>query len=213
MDNIYILSDKKVQGAKNLSVFDIKFIEPNIDFTDFDALIFTSKNAIYSIDSFTNTWKDIPSYAIAPQTAEIINQLNGNLQFVGETNHGDKFALELIELLKNKKVLYIRGSKVVSKLVTTLNDNNIKCEEVIVYETICKKLPENTILPKGSTIIFSSPSTVKCFLDNLSWDESYKAISIGKTTANYFPSNIIPTISDTTSLKSCVEKALKINIS
>ena len=210
MKNIYILSDKKIQGAKNLPVFEINFIRQNIDFKNFDALIFTSKNAIYSIDSFDDKWKDIPSFAIAPQTAKIIKQLNGNLQFVGKKNHGNEFALELIELLKNKTVLYLRGSKIVSKLVDILNDNNIKCEEVIIYETICKKLPKNTVLPKNSTIIFSSPSTIKCFLDNLSWDQSYKAISIGKTTASYFPSYIAPTISDTTSLQSCVKKALEI---
>ena len=208
--DIYILSDKKVEGAKNLPVFEVKFIKQDIDFSKFDALIFTSKNGLYSVDSFNDKWKNIPSFAIAPQTAKIVEKLGGSLQFTGITNHGNEFALELLEVLKNKKVLYLRGSKVVSKLVEILNNNGINCEEAIVYETVCKKISENTILPKGSTIIFSSPSTIKCFLENLSWDDSYKAISIGKKTANYFPSNIVPIISDTTSLNSCVAKALEI---
>jgi uroporphyrinogen-III synthase len=47
----------------------------------------------------------------------------------------------------------------------------------------------------------------ECFLKLLSWDESFKAISIGKTTAKYFPSYITPIVSDETSLVSCVKKA------
>ena len=207
MANIYILSDKKVNGAKNLPVFKIKFIKQDINFNSYDTLIFTSKNALYSIDSFNGDWKNIPSYAIAPQTAKIIENLGGKLEFTGKTNHGNEFALELIELLKNKKVLYLRGANVVSKLSNILNNNNIKCDEKVIYESVCKKFEKETILPKNSTIIFSSPSTIKCFLDNLLWDESFKAIAIGKTTAKYFPSYITPVISDTTSLESCVAKA------
>ncbi len=200
--NIYILSDKKVNGAINLPVFTIKYIEQNIDFKSYDALIFTSKNALYSIDSYTNDWKDIPSYAIAPMTANIIKELGGNLEFTGITNHGNEFALEIKDKIKNKKVLYIRGSKVVSNLIDTL-----QCDDTIVYESVCQENSKEQTPPKGSTIIFSSPSTIKCFLESFSWDESYKAISIGKTTAKYFPSNIKPIISDTTSLESCVAKA------
>ena len=106
--------------------------------------------------------------------------------------------------------MYLRGAKVVSKLSDILNNNNIKCDEVVVYESVCKKFDKKTILPKNSTIIFSSPSTIKCFLENLTWDESFKAIAIGKTTAKYFPSDITPSISDTTSLESCVSKALEL---
>ncbi|RLA77740.1 MAG: uroporphyrinogen-III synthase [Epsilonproteobacteria bacterium] len=200
--SIYILSDKKVDGAINLPVFEINFIKQNIDFNTYDALIFTSKNALYSLEHHNENWKTIPSYAIAPMTADIIKELNGNLVFTGVTNHGDQFALEIQEKLKGKKVLYLRGSKVVSNLIDTL-----QCDAQIVYESICKKNNQNLKPPKNSIIIFSSPSTIKCFLDNFDWDDSYKAISIGKTTAKYFPKYIDFTISDTTSLKSCVEKA------
>jgi len=128
------------------------------------------------------------------------------LTFIGKTNHGDQFALELIPLLKNKKILYPRGDKIVSKLPQILKQNNIQCDEIIVYNTKCKQ-KINKIPEKNSIIIFSSPSTIKCFLNNFKWDSSYKAISIGKTTAKYFPDFIKPIISDNTSLASCVQKA------
>ncbi|MDQ1264419.1 MAG: uroporphyrinogen-III synthase [Campylobacterota bacterium] len=208
--DIYILSDKKVKWAKNLPIFQIKPIKSNLDFSSYDALIFTSKNAIKSLNSFNNAWKTKPLYVIAPQTAKIAKKLGGKVKFVGKEKHGNEFANELLEVLKNKKVLYIRGSKVVSELVNILNSNSVNCDEAIVYETVCMQYKEKIKLPKNSTVIFSSPSTIECFLKNAIWDESYSAISIGHTTQKYFPPHIKPVISDTTSLESCVKKAIEL---
>lgn len=209
--NIYLLNDKKVKWAKNLPVFDIKLIKQEVDLSAYDAIIFTSKNAIHCIDAIDKSWKKKPAYVIAPQTAKIVKLLGGNLKFVGKEKHGDEFALEIIEKFKHQKILYIRGSKVVSEMVNILNANDIVCNELIVYETVCKEFDQTIKLPKNSTIIFSSPSAIKCFLKNVTWDESFKAISIGHTTAKYFPSHIIPIIADTTSLDACVKKAIELN--
>jgi uroporphyrinogen-III synthase len=209
--DIYVLSDKKVKWAKNLPIFEIQPIKQDVDFTGYDALIFTSKNAIYALNAIDETWKKKPAYVIAPQTAKIVKHLNGNLKFVGKEKHGDQFALEMVKKFKHQKVLYVRASKVVSDMVNILNTNDIICDELIVYETVCKEFHEKIKLPKNSTIIFSSPSTIECFLKNISWDESFKAISIGNTTAQYLPEYIIPTIADTTSLDSCVRKAIELN--
>ncbi len=209
--NIYILSDKKINGAKNIPVIDITYIQQDIDYNLYNSLIITSKNALYSIDSMNEKWKNIPIYAIAPQTANIVKKLGGNLEFIGTDGHGDKFALELIDKLKGKKALYIRGEKVVSNLINILKQNNISCDETIVYKTVCKEYKQFGQLPKDSIIIFSSPSTIKCFFKNTTWDESFKAVCIGDTTAKYLPSHIKPYIADTTSLESCVEKGLELN--
>lgn len=209
--HIYILSDKKVKWAKNLPVFDIQPIKQDVDFSNYDALLFTSKNAIYSIDSFDKTWKKKPANVIAPETAKIVRHLKGRLHFVGKEKHGDKFALEIVKKFKHQKILYIRGSEVVSDLINILNANDIVCDELIVYKTVCKQFNKKIKLPENSTIIFSSPSTIECFFKNISWDESFKAVSIGNTTAKYFPKNITPVISDTTSLESCVKKAIELN--
>lgn len=208
--NIYILSDKKVKWAKNLPVFKIEPIKTDLDFSGYDALIFTSKNAVTSLNAYNQSWKNKPLFVIAPQTAKVASNLGGKIKFVGKAKHGDEFAQELLLPLKNKKVLYIRGSKIVSNLVETLNTNGIICDEAIVYETLCISRKKKIKLPKNSTIIFSSPSTIECFLNNAIWDESYKAISIGHTTKKYFPPYITPIISDTTSLDSCVRKAIEL---
>lgn len=209
--NIYILSDKKIKWAKNIPLIEMQTIKQDVDFSSYDALIFTSKNAIHALDSIDKTWKKKPAYVIAPQTAKIVKELSGNLKFVGKEKHGNEFALEIIKKFKHEKVLYVRASKVVSDIVNILNTNDVTCDELIVYETVCKELKEKVKLPKNSTIIFSSPSTIECFFKNISWDESFKAIAIGNTTAQYLPKNITPIISDTTSLDSCVRKAIELN--
>ncbi|PLY07311.1 MAG: uroporphyrinogen-III synthase [Arcobacter sp.] len=208
--NIYILGNKKVKWAKNLSLFDIEVIPQNIDFSDYDAIIFTSKNGVYSLNKFNSKWKNIPAYVIAPQTAKVVKELKGRLAFVGKSHHGDEFAYELINQLKNKRVLYLKAEKIVSNFTKILNDNEVKCDEKVVYKTVYKNFKEKIELPKDSTIIFSSPSTIECFFKNIIWQKSFKVISIGKTTAKYFPSYVSYKIANTTSLESCVRKAIEI---
>lgn len=205
MAKIYLLNNQKFQDVENLEVFEIKHIKSNVNLQDYEALIFTSKNAIYSLDSFNQNWKKIPSYAIAPKTADIIKQLGGNLVFIGITSHGNDFAEELITLLKDKKVLYIKALKTVSNLPEILRQNKILLDELVAYETSCKKV--DVELEKNSIFIFTSPSSVECFFKQYSWHDSYRAIVIGKTTAKFLPKNIKYEISSQTSVEECVNLA------
>ncbi|WP_121626185.1 uroporphyrinogen-III synthase [Poseidonibacter antarcticus] len=205
MSKIYLLNNLKYEGIENLEVFGIEYLESAIDLSIYDALVFTSKNAIYSIDSFNKSWKTIPSYAIAPKTAKIIKDHGGNLIFTGVSSHGNEFAKELSCLLKNKKVLYIRALKTVSNISNILKENDIDVDELIAYKTSCKK--STKILEEGSVFIFSAPSSVECFFKNYKWSDTYTAIAIGKTTAKYLPSNIKYYVSEKTSIDECIKLA------
>lgn len=207
--HVYILSDKKVKWAKNLPVFEIKPKNALIEFSRYDAIIFTSKNAVHALQAVAPHWKKLPCYVIAPQTAKAVKQYGAKVKFVGKAKHGDAFAQELLGVLAQERVLYVRGKKTVSSIASILQTHGITCDETIIYETVCKEQLDIT-LPKGAKIIFSSPSTIECFLKHLHWDESFQAIAIGKTTARYFPPHITPIIADTTSLESCVKKALEL---
>ncbi len=211
MENIYILSDKKVESAINLPVFEIEYIPQDIDLKKYDALIFTSKNGIYSIDSFNKQWQNIPSYAIAPLTAEVIKEYGGNLVYTSSKSYGDDFAQELIPILEGKKALFLRAQKVISKLDTILRDNEIDLDDIAIYKTVIKKEIDKSLQPpKGSTIIFSSPSTIDGFFTHFSWDESYKAIAIGRVTKAHLPDNIQCDVAPTPSLPGCVKFALEL---
>ncbi len=205
MAKIYLLSNQKYPQVENLEVFQIEYINSDINLLNYDALIFTSKNAIYSLNSFNKNWKNIDSYAIAPKTSEIIKKLGGKVVFTGITSHGNEFAQELISLLKNKKVLYVKALKTVSDLVEILRQNKILVDELIAYKTSCKK--SEILLEDDSIFIFTSPSSVECFFNQYSWKKSYKAIVIGKTTAKYLPKEVNYTISSETSIDECINLA------
>uniref|UniRef100_UPI004048D339 uroporphyrinogen-III synthase n=1 Tax=Aliarcobacter sp. TaxID=2321116 RepID=UPI004048D339 len=205
MPKIYLLSNQKYIDVENLEVFQIEYIKSEIDLSKYDALVFTSKNAVYSLDSFNKDWKKIPSFVIAPKTANVIEKLGGKVIFTGVTSHGNEFAEELINLLKNKKVLYIKAFKTVSNLVEILKSNDILLDELVAYKTSCKK--SNIKLENNSIFIFTSPSSVECFFKQYSWNESFKAIVIGKTTAEYLPKNVNYLISSETSIDECIKLA------
>lgn len=205
MKKIYLLNEQKHKNVENLEIFQIEYIKTNIDLKKYDALVFTSKNGVKAINSFNQDWKSIPSYAIAQKTANDIIKLGGIVDFIGNSGHGDDFAHELKDILKNKKVLYIKALKTVSNLPNILKGNGVLLDELIAYKTSCKK--STTVLEDNSIFIFTSPSGVECFFKQYSWKDSYKAIVIGKTTAKFLPSNINYEISSQTSIEECINLA------
>ncbi len=205
MSKIYLLNDNIYKDVYNIEVFSIEYLKSNINLDKYDALVFTSKNAIHAIDSFNENWKKIPAYLIAKKTANIAKSYSGNIAFIGKTSYGDDFAKELINILQGKKVLYIRAFKTVSSLYTILKNKDIDIDELIAYKTICKQ--NDTLIENNSILIFTSPSSVECFFKNYVWNKSNKAIVIGKTTAKYFPKNIKYFISPKSSIKECIKLA------
>ncbi|MCG3679856.1 uroporphyrinogen-III synthase [Aliarcobacter butzleri] len=209
MKKIYLLNEQKHEDVENLEVFQIEYIKSDIDLKKYDALVFTSKNGVKAINSFNQDWKNIPSYAIAQKTANTIIKLGGVVEFIGNSGHGNDFAYELKNVLKDKKVLYVKALKTVSNLPNILKENGIFLDEIIAYKTSCKK--SNIILEENSIFIFTSPSSVECFFKQYSWKNSYKAIVIGKTTAEFLPSNINYEISSQTSVEECIKLAKQLS--
>ena len=205
--DIYLLSDKKMDDVISLPTFEVNYLPSQVDISGYDALVFTSKNAVYSLDSFNEQWKNIPAFAISYKTAQCITKSGGKLEYTGQNGYGNKFAKELVPLLQDKKVLYVKPKVVASKLVDILKKNDISCDELITYETICKEYSLDDKPPKNSIIILSSPSTLKCFLDTFGWDDSYLAIAIGKTTTKFIPEYINYKVAKNTSLDSCINLA------
>ncbi|PIF03399.1 MAG: uroporphyrinogen III synthase [Arcobacter sp.] len=207
---IYLLSNEIYPEVENLSLFKINYIKPIVDFSLYDALVFTSKNAVYSLENFGIEWKKIPCFAISSKTANIIKEKGGNLSFTGISSHGNEFANELIPLLKNKKVLYVKAKKTVSNLLEILQENEINIDTSVVYETIFDEEHKIQNLEKNSFIIFTSPSSVKCFFDKYQWDKTFKAICIGKTTTKYLPLGVDFMVSSKTSIQECIKLAQSI---
>ncbi len=208
-DNIFVLSEKKFQDAKNLPVIQIvhKKVEEKIDFSSYEALIFSSKNGIYAIDKIDEAWKSVDSFAIGSATSEAIISKGGILKYEARSSYGDDFANEIKEQLNGKKALFLRAKVVTSSLNKILIEAGVILDEVIVYETICGECKSFKTPPKNSKIIFSSPSTIECFFRCFKWDDSYSAIVIGIKTASFMPSNIKYTLSKKQTIPSCIKIA------
>lgn len=175
---------------------------------DFNALLFTSKHAVRALDMICTEWKSIPSYVIGNATAKEVKKLGGRVEFISKSAYGDEFAQEIHPLLKDKKILFPRAKEVVSDIKTILTP--LFLQELIVYETKCS-LCKNIKKPlKNSILIFTSPSTLKCFLKYFSLDKSYKIICIGTKTSHVLPKGFTCKIPTNQSIQECVKLAKKL---
>ncbi len=210
MSEIFVLSDKKFKGAKNLPVIKFNFFDKKIDLSKYDALVFTSKNGVEAIDRIDKRWREIPSFSIGKGTSKAVKEKGGNLVFTASSSYGDDFAKEIVPLLKGKRALFLRAKEVTSFLNKILKDNGVMLDEEIVYETVCNECNNLFTPPEHSIIIFSSPSTIKCFFNCFKWMESYKAVVIGKKTASFMPESIKYFLSDKQTIDSCIKFAGKL---
>jgi len=207
LNKIYLLNNDKYENVINFPMIKINFFRKKIDLQSYDALIFTSKNGVRAIDKIDKNWIKKDIYSIGQGTSREIKKYNANLVYTAKSSYGNSFALEIKEKLKNKKVLFLRAKVVTSKLNKILIEADIKLDEEIVYETTCRVYEEEKLIDKNSIIIFTSPTTVNCFFKNFKWDKSYKAISIGKVTANFVPSYVNNIISEKQTIANCIKIA------
>ena len=209
--SIYLLNNTNHPYVRNIPLFQIELIKKELDLNSYEALVFTSKNAVYSINELNCLWKKIPSYAISSNTAKSIEVLGGKLAFVGNKKNGNSFVEDLIPKLKGKKVLYLRGMDILTDVKRILQNNTIICEEEIIYETKLNNDIKNIKLKNNSVIIFTAPSNVKFFFKLFKGNMNFKAVAIGEKTANYIPKDIETHIASYLSIESCINKAIKIS--
>lgn len=204
-NNIYLSTQTEDKRVTSLNLLSIDFKKLVLE-EKYDAIIFTSKNAIKSAISSNIDLSKYELYCISKSTANELLQYNYKAKYIGKKAHGDEFALEILPLLKNKKVVFLKALKVISNLVQILKQNGIFCDEIVAYETTCSK-KEKVSLKDNAIVIFTSPSSIKCFFEKYEWKDSYKAICIGKTTQKYLPLNINYTVSPKTTIRDCIELA------
>ena len=204
---IYILSEKKYEGAENLPCIMIELKEKDIDLSSFDALVFSSKNGVKAIDRINSAWKNLPSYSIGQGTSDMVNSLGGKVVYSARSSYGDDFATEIRTMLKGKRVLFLRAEVVTSSLNIILEEAGVLLSQEVVYETKCGECKTLKKPQEGSCLIFSSPSTIECFFSCFSWDESYKAVVIGDKTASYMPKDVPFLQAPKQTIPSCIQLA------
>jgi uroporphyrinogen-III synthase len=178
-----------------------------IDFSACDTLMFTSKQAVLSAESINPKWKDIPCLAIGTATAKQIDDLGGKVVYQPSSFYGESLSQEIIEKFHDKKILYLRPKEISFDSKAFLSKAHINLKEQIIYETTCVAYTPKDAPKKNAIIIFTSPSTIRCFFKNFAWDESYTAVVIGKSTKNHLPKNVCYVVANEPTIDACIDKA------
>lgn len=205
---IYLVSNTPFyeDDVVNLAVCEIVFFKFSINLKMFDALIVTSKNSINSLKYNHVKSSDIEVFVIGEASKKACDSFGFNKTFLSSNSHSKEFINEIFPHLKNKKVLYIKAKKTVSNLDENLLKKNIDITSLVAYENRIIK-SNLSPPPKNAKLIFTSPKNVRGFLKNFGWDQSYKAIAIGDTTALFLQNLTNPIISKEQSIKECINLA------
>ncbi|MDD6056145.1 MAG: uroporphyrinogen-III synthase [Helicobacter sp.] len=162
-------------------------------------LIFTSKNAVFSLNenlqlpqnkALLAQWNNKKNLVLGESCAKALESLGKKADFISKIAYGDAFAKELISYFKdsnntnftNSEILFIRAKKVASNLTDILRANNIKIQDVVLYENKARILKEKPEIKPDSIIFFSAPSHIRAFLKNYKWNPKNIAFCIGSST-------------------------------
>ncbi|WP_149714395.1 uroporphyrinogen-III synthase [Campylobacter concisus] len=208
MRKIYLISNTKTadESVVNLSVSKIEFLKFELNLSDYDVLVATSKNAFNALKFNGISPINLPVFAIANSCASAAREFGFSEIYTGKNAHGDDFAREILPLLKGKKVIYLKGKDSASNFLEILQKGGVNIKAIVAYENILNPCKIELKPPKNSILIFASPINVRNFLTNFGWNESYQAISIGKVTAKELKFTE-PIVSQSQDINACIALA------
>jgi len=207
---IYLLSPLHKEGCIHLPMIDFSLIEKELKLEGYDLLMFTSKQAVKSAEQINKKWKEIPCLAIGASTAAEIKRLGGTVLYQPRSFYGKSLGEDIIEKFSDKKILYLRPNIVSFDSKNFLAQAGIPLHEQIIYKTSCIKYTKENAPEKNAIIIFTSPSTIHCFLENFEWDDSYTAVVIGEATKEHLPTDARYEVADIPQIEACIAKAKEI---
>ena len=182
------------------------FLQPAINFDDYDAIVLTSKQAVTALDNISPKWKSVPALSIASKTEEMVRDAGGILLDRGN-GYGDSLDDIIVKKYADLRWLYPRPKIVASNFKERVKERGIVMDDVVVYETSCNQSCNDIELPENATLIFTSPFTIECFLEFYDFKDEYNVIAIGKTTAKALPVGVEYTMPDTPNVDACVALA------
>ena len=209
MRSIYLFSISSHKDAIHINPLEITFFTPEIDFLHVDYFILTSKQAVKALQNYPKeSYINKKALCISKATAKAYEDIGGEVLAVGK-GYGDTLTQEIKKHPKNTKWLYPRAEIIASDFTDVLQKQGYIIKESIVYKSECSKKILHVKVPKNAVLIFTSPSSVKCYLQNHTFLQTQDIVVIGKTTAKTIPQDIKYTLSNDTTVQSCIEIAKK----
>jgi len=209
--NIYLLSPTPKEGVIHLPMIDFSITANEINFTNIDTLMFSSKQAVVSANTIDKRWKKYPCIAIGPATKKMIESLGAEVIYQPTHFYAKTLAKDIANIFRDKHILYLRPKEVSFDSKGFLAKEGIKLEEQILYETSCLSYDIKEKPLENAIIIFTSPSSIHCFLKSFNWQSSYKAIVIGDATLEHLPKNIESYVAPTPSIDACIVLAKELS--
>ena len=210
---IYLLSPVTYKETVSLPMIEFSLLYKEIDFSSYDMLMFTSKQAVKSAEMLNPEWKKIPCLAIGKATAEQIRVLGGEVVYAPENFYAKSLNDVIVTSFQQKKILYLRPKKVSFDSKKYLLSHGVVLDEEIIYETTCITYDAIQKPKEHAVIIFTSPSTIECFFKNFDWDSSYRAVVIGSETKKHLPPYVAVEVASLPRIEACIAKAKEILLS
>ena len=204
---IYLLSPVVYEDTVSLPMIQFSLTVSSLEFSSYDLLMFTSKQAVKSAEALNPEWKEIPCLSIGSATTRQIEALGGRVVYQPISFYGKVLSEDIVMKFRDKHIVYLRPKEVSFDSKTFLASKGVTLDEKIIYETTCQMYPESAKPKKNAIIIFTSPSTIHCFLKNFQWDNSYTAVVIGEATKEHLAENVRYEVADEPTIDACVSKA------
>lgn len=204
---IYLLSSTVAEGVISLPMIGFESVAKSLDLAGCDTLLFTSKQAVRSADAIDKRWREYPSIAVGKATAREIEECGGLILYHSATAYAAHVAETLVDAFSERSILYLRPKEVSFDMRSFLVAQGMSLQEQILYKTSCQSYEREKRPPKGSIIIFTSPSTIRCFFQSFVWDESYRAVVIGEVTKRELAPEIEVYVADEPFITACIQKA------
>jgi uroporphyrinogen-III synthase len=145
------------------------------------SVVFTSKNSVNIVagllEGEKTNWK---IFCISGATRDQVAECFGETSIAGTARNAEELAQVIAEKDMEKKIVFFCGDKRRDELPDSLDDHDVKVEEVVVYET---KLSPEEIGQHFDGIAFFSPSAVESFFSVNVVDDLTVFFSIGLTTS------------------------------
>ena len=203
MKKIYLFSKTTHSDVIHVPILNTLFLQPKINFNNYDAIVLTSKQAVTALEKISPEWKKIPALSIASKTEEMVCDAGGLLLDKGD-GYGDSLDDIIAKQYASYRWLYPRPKVVASNFKERVKERGVVIDDVVVYETSCNEACQNIDLEDDATLIFTSPFTIECFLKYYTFKSSHKVVAIGTTTAKALPIEVKYTMPKTPNVDACV---------
>lgn len=209
MRPIYLISKTPYPGVIHIPILTITFLYPVIDFTEYEGIIVTSKQALLALQNYTFEWENLQCICVSEGTAEAAREAGAERIEVGD-GYGKSIPNVLHAKKRYGKWLYLRPKVIASEWVERARSEGFEIDEAVVYETTCNEEATHYTIADNAVLVFTSPSSIECFQASYKILSSHSIVTIGKTTQGVFQSAKEVFVSSQTSVASAVELALKI---